>query len=408
MAERLQEIDSHDAVFLLCHCFSIPKLMYFLRSAPCFKEVDILQQYDQQLRSSLENILNITLEEQAWEQSTLPVAKGGLGIRRASDLALPAFLASAHGAACGMERLLPAYIAEESYQEISVAESLWDQRLNNNAMQQPANKSVQAAWDAPLYEDTHRILLEDCSAPVEKARLLAIASEQASDWLNAIPMPTIGLKLDNNSLRVAVGLRLGIKLCEPHQCICGQLVDPWGRHGLSCKKAKGTNSRHAHVNDLIKRALATSGTPAVLEPAGLSRTDGKRPDGLTLYPWSGGRSVVWDYTCRDTLAQSHVAGTAKKAGSAALQAEDTKNALYQELTANYSVIPVAMETLGSWGPQGLKFIKEIGSRIAEATGEKRSKYFIFQAISMAVQRGNVSSILGTIPDAKKMEEVFYL
>ena len=67
-----------------------------------------------------------------------------------------------------------------------------------------------------------------------------------------------------------------------------------------------------------------------------------------------------------------------------------------------------METLGSWGPQGLKFIKEIGSRIAEATGEKRSKYFIFQAISMAVQRGNVSSILGTIPDAKKMEEVFYL
>ena len=118
--------------------------------------------------------------------------------------------------------------------------------------------------------------------------------------------------------------------------------------------------------------------------------------------------MVWDYTCRDTLAQSHVAGTAKKAGSAASQAEDTKNALYQELTANYSVIPVAMETLGSWGPQGLKFIKDIGSRIAEATGEKRSKYFIFQAISMAVQRGNVSSILGTIPDAKKMEEVFYL
>ena len=46
--------------------------------------------------------------------------------------------------------LLPAYIAEESYQEISVAESLWDQRLNNNAMQQPADKSVQAAWAALL------------------------------------------------------------------------------------------------------------------------------------------------------------------------------------------------------------------------------------------------------------------
>ena len=38
-----------------------------------------------------------------------------------------------------------------------------------------------------------------------------------------------------------------------------------------------------------------------------------------------------------------------------------------------------METLGSWGTQGLNFIKDIGSRIAEATGEKRSNYFIFQA-----------------------------
>ena len=70
--------------------------------------------------------------------------------------------------------------------------------------------------------------------------------------------------------------------------------------------------------------------------------------------------------------------------------------------------PVANETLGAWGPSGLKFIKEIGSRIAAATGEKRSKLFLFQAISMAVQRGNVSSILGTAPNAEKMEEIYYL
>ena len=56
----------------------------------------------------------------------------------------------------------------------------------------------------------------------------------------------------------------------------------------------------------------------------------------------------------------------------------------------------------------LKFIRDIGSRIADATGEKRSKYFLFQAISMAVQRGNVASILGTVPDEKKLDEIFYL
>ena len=166
--------------------------------------------------------------------------------------------------------------------------------------------------------------------------------------------------------------------------------------------------RHSHVNDLIKRALASAETPSILEPNGLCRSDGKRPDGLTLYPWSGGKNLVWDYTCRDTLAQSHVAGTSKEAGSAAVTAEGSKMALYSELTKDYNVIPVAMETMGSWGPTGLKFIESIGSRIADATGEKRAKYFLFQAISVAVQRGNVISVLGTAPDTKKMDEIYNL
>ena len=72
------------------------------------------------------------------------------------------------------------------------------------------------------------------------------------------------------------------------------------------------------------------------------------------------------------------------------------------------MIPVATETLGSWGPMGLKFISEIGKRIGDATREKRSRYYLFQAISMAIQRGNVASILGTTQNSKKLEEIFNL
>ena len=50
----------------------------------------------------------------------------------------------------------------------------------------------------------------------------------------------------------------------------------------------------------------------------------------------------------------------------------------------------------------------MGGRIAEATGEKRSRYYLLQAISMAIQRGNVSSILGTAQNGKKLEEIYYL
>ena len=69
---------------------------------------------------------------------------------------------------------------------------------------------------------------------------------------------------------------------------------------------------------------------------------------------------------------------------------------------------VANETFGAWGPIGMKFIKEIGTRIAEATGEKRSTFFLFQSLSMATQRGNVASVLGTVPSVKKLDELYYI
>ena len=97
-----------------------------------------------------------------------------------------------------------------------------------------------------------------------------------------------------------------------------------------------------------------------------------------------------------------------EAGKAAEKAEGTKLALYNNLIGDYSVVPVATETLGAWGKQGLKFIQEIGSRIATAKGDKKATYYLFQNISMAIQRGNVASILGTVPQVKTLDEIFYL
>ena len=67
-----------------------------------------------------------------------------------------------------------------------------------------------------------------------------------------------------------------------------------------------------------------------------------------------------------------------------------------------------METLGSWAPMGLKFVQEIGSRIADAIGDKRSTSFLFQSIGIATQRGNAASIAGTVPSAKRLDELYYL
>ena len=64
-----------------------------------------------------------------------------------------------------------------------------------------------------------------------------------------------GLHLEDNAIRVAVGLRLGCTICEAHPCPCGAAVDSLGQHALSFKKNAGRVQRHAWLNDLIHRAL---------------------------------------------------------------------------------------------------------------------------------------------------------
>ena len=82
---------------------------------------------------------------------------------------------------------------------------------------------------------------------------------------------------------------------------------------------------------------------------------------------------------------------------------------YENLTTSgFLVMPVAAETMGSWAPMALKFLKEIGTRIADTTGERRSTFFLFQAIGIAIQRGNAASVAGTVPSVKKLDEIYYL
>lgn len=93
--------------------------------------------------------------------------------------------------------------------------------------------------------------------------------------------PTLGLHMDDNTVRIAVDLRLGIPVYGPHQCQhWPALVNNLGRHALSCR-SEGRHQQHTALNDIFKRALYI---PSRLEPTGLVRTNGKRLDGMTLAP----------------------------------------------------------------------------------------------------------------------------
>ena len=200
----------------------------------------------------------------------------------------------------------------------------------------------------------------------------------SGDWLHALPISSCGLRLDDEAVRVAVGLWLGTNLCQPHQCPCGTLVDARGTHGLACRRSAGRSARHSHINDIIWRALKRAGVPSTKEPSGLSRTDGKRPDGLTLIPWQNGRSLIWDVTIADTLAASHLPHTSVTAGAAADSAADRKETKYASLATTYQFIPISCETLGPLNAKASKFLSDLGHRISSVTGDHREGSFLLQ------------------------------
>ena len=86
LSNRLRLMPAHDGLFLLCNIVAVPRLLYLLRSAPCSGSVGLLR-YDSDLRLALSYISNADLSDAAWEQASLPVRLGGLGIRSSSLLA---------------------------------------------------------------------------------------------------------------------------------------------------------------------------------------------------------------------------------------------------------------------------------------------------------------------------------
>ena len=165
-----------------------------------------------------------------------------------------------------------------------------------------------------------------------------------------------------------------------------------GTHGLSCVRSEGRHYRHATVNDIVHRALTAAHIPSRLEPSGIFRSDGKCPDGITVVPWKSGRLLVWDATCPDTFAPTYLPRAVSRVGAVAEAAEERKKHKNSHLDQCHSFVPVAIETTGVFGPETMDFMRELGRRLQLVSADNNS---LIQRLSVAVQRGNTASILGS-------------
>ena len=97
----------------------------------------------------------------------------------------------------------------------------------------------------------------------------------------------------------------------------------------------------------------------------------------------------------DTFAASHLPTTALQQGAAADSSAASKTQKYASISQTHIFAPVAIETTGVWNQQASEFLTELGRRITEVTGEMKETIYLFQQVSVAIQRGNMLCFTGS-------------
>ena len=83
----------------------------------------------------------------------------------------------------------------------------------------------QLFWDHPGLQADRSVIEASMVEPFQMERYLASMAPHSGYWPLALPIANCGLRLEDEAVRVAVGMRLGLSLCVPHRRRYGLDVD---------------------------------------------------------------------------------------------------------------------------------------------------------------------------------------
>ena len=112
---------------------------------------------------------------------------------------------------------------------VDEARSLWTDMFPSLVSPTVDKEMVLDTWDSLLVESTFDRLLDSSSDGCTRARLITVSAPESGAWLRSLPISSLGLRLEDVTVRVCVGLQLDLPVCAPHCCQnCGAPVCLFG------------------------------------------------------------------------------------------------------------------------------------------------------------------------------------
>ena len=95
-----------------------------------------------------------------------------------------------------------------------------------------------------------------------------------------------------------------------------------------------------------------------------------------------------------SLAPSYLSANSSLPGSAAEAAAVRKRTKYADITLTHILVPVAVETLDPVNAESLRYLDQIVDRLSAVTGDPGESSFLYQSLSVLVQRFNMIAFRG--------------
>lgn len=229
------------------------------------------------------------------------------------------------------------------------------------------------------------------------------ASPNAGAWLSAIPKGT-SERFSAPEYQALLGFRTGCQLYPDNAscCACGQPMDPWGDHALSCTPA-GLYRRHNRVRDTLWRLTQKAGWQPELEktvPGHPERRLDLRLNTASAHP------VAIDVTVTHALRPSNTSAARGVATTSAAIAEAAKRVESEDLCKSVGWLfrPFGLETTGGLGPAADGLVRQLQRFLCMRTGTSALEVadHVQEALSVALAKGRGEMLVAACPPTTPM------